>query len=193
MKHGNLLPNKACDTTALHMIEQQFGRIHANAQALTTYVLNMHQLASTKTPLHTLVIIMPTCIIPLSYPGMSAALNLCGNHLRVVGYAPIKEPTTTTAEELMLMDEEPTFEDVLQLVEATVSVMGLELDQFMFGSNRPFFVEGHRVAAPRSAGYSSRCGLCDGAHLLDSCTMFTDMHIEDLISYIKLLSYVLVS
>jgi len=83
------------------------------------------------------------------------------------------------------MDEEPTLEDVLQLVERAVSVMATECGQIMFGSNRPFFVGGYRVAAPRSAGYSFQCALCDGIHSLDSCTMFTDMHIEDLIRYIN--------
>jgi len=34
-KHCILLPNEACYTTALHMLEQQFGQIHAIAQALT--------------------------------------------------------------------------------------------------------------------------------------------------------------
>jgi len=85
----------------------------------------------------------------------------------------------------LLVDVEPTFEDVLQLVERAVSVMTPELNHIMFGLRRPFFVEGHRVAVTRSAGYSPRCALCDRAHLMDSCTMFTDMEIEDLISYIK--------
>jgi len=53
------------------------------------------------------------------------------------------------------MDAEPTFEDVLQLVESDVLVMATEYGQIMFESNRPFLVEGYRVAAPRSAGYSS--------------------------------------
>jgi len=97
----------------------------------------------------------------------------------------LQQRRVVTAEEFLLMDEEPTFEDVLQLVERAVSVMAPELDQIMFGSNRPFFVEEHRVAAPRIAGYSPRCALCDGAHLLDSCTMFTDLQIEDLLRYIK--------
>jgi len=62
------------------------------------------------------------------------------------------------------MDMEPTFVDVLLLVERAVSVMATECARLIFESNRPFFVEGYRVAAPRSAGYSSRCALLDGTH-----------------------------
>jgi len=39
------------------------------------------------------------------------------------------------------MNEEPTFEDVLHLVERAVSVMATECGQIMFESNMPFFVE----------------------------------------------------
>jgi len=137
---------------------------------------------------------MTTCLITLDQLGKSADLTCSANLLRVVRRLPraLQHRWAEKAEELLSMDEDPTFQDLLHLVEQAVAVMSTEYGQIVFSPNRPSVGESHRhdrVISTHNTGistsYSSRCALCDGNHPLASYTKFIEMRLEDRILYIK--------
>jgi len=78
------LPNEACYTTALHMLEQRFGRKHVIAQALTINVFEGGLIRHEVDLLQTLARTMSAYLIPLSDLGEGADLNRSENLLCVV-------------------------------------------------------------------------------------------------------------
>jgi len=185
IKHCVLLPTERCFATAIEILKSQFGRPHQIIQAVTQNLFTGPPIRSNDLgSLQSLLRQMRSSAITLSQLGREADLNCGTNLLRIVKRLPksIQGKWAEVVDSLLSNGKEPTFGDLLSLVERRVSIASTEYGMLAFEGNQSMLPSKtiHRIASVKhTVSEPQSCPLCASDHALNSCPSFKKLDVAD--------------
>ncbi|WP_432422658.1 DUF1759 domain-containing protein [Streptococcus dysgalactiae] len=190
IKHCILLPRDTCFHTAMEILKSQYGRPHQIIQAVTENLFTgpMIRLNDLKS-LQILSRQMRSCSITLTQLDRTADLNCSTNLTKIIRRLPkpIQMKWAKIVEAFTSVGKNPTFDDLLSLIEKRLAIKTTEYDMIALDSSyhnsttesTNKMVKGtNRIAAVKHSVVSQLCPLCGSAHQIDACPSFIKSNVN---------------
>lgn len=186
IRHCTLLPKESCYETAVAVLKSQFGRNHQIIDSVTRNVFNGSQIPQGDVmALRSLARQMQNCLIVMQQLGRIGDLNSVHNLTRVVLRLPkaIQIKWAEHVENILSLDDQPTFAQLLEMVEKRIAVCSNEFGNIAFGARRPLETTSRKafynVDAIEVTNAPSFCPMCKGQHQLHDCYAFKALNVRD--------------